>query len=227
MYQASTTPIRVMLIDDHQVVRGGLRMLIESQPGFEVVGEAASSAEALPVISREDPDVILLDLLLRDESGLDLLPQITSGGSKAKVLVLTGLRDPETHLNCVRFGARGLIQKEAAYEVLMKAIRRVHEGEVWFDRSMISTVLTDVLNQRAAKEFDPENAKLESLTDRERQVITLVSEGLRNKQIAERLFISDTTVRHHLTSIFSKLDVSDRLELVIYAYRKGLAEPPH
>jgi DNA-binding NarL/FixJ family response regulator len=131
------------------------------------------------------------------------------------------------HRNCVRSGARGLIQKDAAYEVLIKAIRAVHDGELWFDRSMMSSVLTDVLRKRAAKQLDPEVAKVESLTERERQVITLVCEARRNKEIAEQLFISDTTVRHHLSSIFSKLEVSGRLELVIYAYRQGLAEPPH
>jgi two-component system, NarL family, nitrate/nitrite response regulator NarL len=226
MDKSNGAPIRIVLVDDHQVLRGGLRMLIESQAGFRVVGEAGSNAEAIPIVTREDPDIILLDLDLRGENGLDLLPHITSCGSKAKVLVLTGLRDPEMHRNCVRFGARGLIHKEAAYEVLMKAIRKVHEGEVWFDRSMISSVLTDVLNHRAIKEVNPEAAKLKSLTDRELQVIALVCEGLRNKPIAERLSITDTTVRHHLSSIFSKLDVSDRLELVIYAYRQGLATPP-
>jgi DNA-binding NarL/FixJ family response regulator len=130
------------------------------------------------------------------------------------------------HRACVRLRARGLIQKESASEVLIKAIRRINDGEVWFDRAMMSSVLDDALNQRAAKDADPERSKIASLTEREMQVIALVCESLRNKQIAERLFISDTTVRHHLTSIFSKLEVSDRLELVIYSFRQGLAEPP-
>jgi DNA-binding NarL/FixJ family response regulator len=226
MHHANATRIKIVLVDDHRVVRGALRMLLESQPDLEVVGEAGSTAESILIISREDPDVILLDLDLRGENGLDLIPHIVSSGGKPKVLVLTGLRDPEMHRNCVRSGAQGLIQKDAAYEVLVKAIRAVHDGELWFDRSMMSSVLTDVLNQRAATHLDPEVAKVESLTHRERQVITLVCEARRNKEIAEHLFISDTTVRHHLSSIFSKLDVSGRLELVIYAYRQGLAEAP-
>jgi DNA-binding NarL/FixJ family response regulator len=225
MEQLNKTSIRVMLIDDHQVVRSGLRMLLESQPGFEVVGEAGSGGEAMPIINRTQPDVVLLDIDLKGESGLDLLPQITPN-QKSQVLVLTGIRDPEVHRTCVRLRARGLIHKEAAAGLLLKAIRRVHEGEVWFDRSMMSNVLNDALNQKSAEESDPEKAKIASLTERELQVIGLICEGLRNKQIAERLFISDTTVRHHLTSIFSKLQVSDRLELVIYAYRQRLADPP-
>jgi len=226
MTLTSNSPIKVMLVDDHKVVRGGLRMLLESQPGFTVVGEASNSKEALHIMARELPDIVLLDLDLNSENGLDLLPQISSNGNSPRVLVLTGVRDVDLHRNCVRLGARGLVQKDIATEVLIKAIRRVYEGEVWFDRTMMSSVLNDLLNQRAAKDSDPEAAKIASLTDREGQVIALVCEGLRNKQIAERLYISDTTVRHHLTSIFSKLDISDRLELVIYAYRQGLAEPP-
>ena len=225
-------PIKIMIIDDHKVVRGGLRMLIESQPGLVVAGEAGSGKEALPIISRAEPDVILLDLDLKDESGhnsesgLDILPQLTSDYPKSQVLILTGLRDPEIHRHCVRLGARGLVLKDMASDVLIKAIKKVNAGEIWFDRTMMSNVLSDVLNKKNARESDPARAKIGTLTDRENQVIALVCEGLRNKQVAERLFISDTTVRHHLTSIFSKLGISDRLELVIYSYRYGLAKPP-
>jgi two-component system nitrate/nitrite response regulator NarL len=226
MSESSNGAIKVMLIDDHKLFRGGLRMLIDHNKKYRVVGEAANAAEALPAIRREEPDVILLDLDLNTESGMDLLPQIRESGTSGKILILTGMRDPEVHRTCVKLGARGLLQKDSPAEVVLKAIQRVHDGEVWFDRAMMSSVLSDVLNQKAEKDSDPEQAKLKSLTERENQVIKLVCEGLRNKQIAERLFISDTTVRHHLTSIFSKLEVSDRLELVIYSYRQGLADPP-
>jgi two-component system nitrate/nitrite response regulator NarL len=226
MNQISTETIKVMIVDDHQVMRGGLKMLIESHPGLVVVGEAGDPKEALSVIPRVRPDIILLDLDLKGESGLDLLPEITSQYPESQVLILTGLRDTEIHRHCVKIGARGLVQKELAADVLIKAIKKVHKGEVWFDRTMMSSILSDVLNKKNAKESDPERAKIATLTDRETQVINLVCEGLKNKQIAERLFISDTTVRHHLTSIFSKLEISDRLELVIYSYRYGLAKPP-
>jgi DNA-binding NarL/FixJ family response regulator len=218
--------IKIMIVDDHEVVRGGLRMLIENEPGFTVAGEAGNSKEALIKIAQTEPDVILLDLDLKDESGLDLLPQLSSDHPKSQVLILTGLRDSEIHRHCVRLGARGLVLKDLAPDVLIKAIKKVYAGEIWFDRTMMSSVLSDVLNKKNAKESDPERAKIATLTERENQVLALVCEGLRNKQIAERLFISDTTVRHHLTSIFSKLAISDRLELVIYAYRYGLAKPP-
>jgi DNA-binding NarL/FixJ family response regulator len=226
MTQTNLTPIKVVLVDDHKVVRGGLRMLIENETGIKVVGEAGTVEEAVSVVSREEPDVIVLDLDLRGESGLDLLPQINAAGKKPRVLILTGERDPEVHRQCVKLGARGLVHKELASEVLIKAIKKVNADEIWFDRSMMSNVLNEVLNQKNGRQDNPEALKIASLTAREKQAIDLVCLGLKNKQIADRLFISDTTVRHHLTSIFSKLDVSDRLELVIYSYRHGLGSPP-
>lgn len=217
--------IKVLLVDDHKMVRGGLRMVIEGRPNMTVVGEAGKKEEVLPLVERERPDVVLLDLDLGGQSGSDLIPEIAAGGN-CRVLILTGTREVEIHQACVRLGASGLVMKDADHAVLTKAIEKVYEGEKWFDRTLMSNVLSSVLNQRRAGEEDPEAPKIASLTAREREIVSLVCEGLKNKQIAERLFISDTTVRHHLTSIFSKLDVSDRLELVIYFYRYGLAKPP-
>lgn len=225
MSKTQPKPIRIVLVDDHKVVRGGLRLLLESNSQLKVVGEAGNRADALSLIESERPDIILLDMDLKGESGLDVLQNLPPD-FEGRVLILTGLVDAEIHRKCVRLGARGLVQKELAPEVLVKAIKKVHEGEIWFDRNMMSSVLSDVLSQKERKDGDPERLKITTLTAREHQVIALVSEGLKNKQIAERLFISDTTVRHHLTSIFSKLDISDRLELVIYAYRHELAKPP-
>lgn len=226
MPQQGSEPIRVVIVDDHKMVRDGIRMIVDSRPGLKVVGEAGAKDEALAVVERELPDIVLLDLDLKADSGLDILPELKNLQKPPKVLVLTGVRDPEIHQQCVRLGARGLVQKESASETLVKAIEKVHAGEIWFDRNMMSSLLNEVLNEKNRKRDDPEAVKLASLTEREREVIGLVCLGLKNKQIAERLFISDTTVRHHLTSIFSKLEVSDRLELVIYSYRFGLAEPP-
>ncbi len=123
-------------------------------------------------------------------------------------------------------GAMGLVFKEKAAEVVIRAIERVHAGEVWFDRTLIGNVLTELSRASATKKLDPEATKITKLTEREREIAALIGEGLKNKQIANRLFISETTVRHHLTSVFDKLGVTDRLELIIYAYRHGLAKPP-
>ena len=218
-------PIRVVLVDDHTVVRTGLRMLIESRPGITVVGEASNGAEALAVVARTQPDIIVLDLDLGGESGLDCVSELRAVASTARVLVLTGVRDPELHRQAVRLGSLGLVRKEEAADVLLQAIEKVHAGEVWLEPAMIASVLGEMTGTRTSQPLDPEAAKIASLTEREREVMTLMGQGLRNKQIAERLGISETTVRHHLTSIFAKLEVTDRLELVIYIYRHGLTSP--
>lgn len=221
----TTNHIRVLLIDDHAVVRMGLRMLLESQPGFIISGEAANRAEALAQATATPPDIILLDLDLGGDNGIDMMPALRTIAPDARVILLTGLRDAEQHRRAVRMGATGLVLKDQAFAVLLTAITKVAAGEAWLDPTMVASVLTEMARARAIGQPDPEAAKLALLTARERAVIALIGEGLPNKQISLRMSISETTVRHHLTSIFDKLGVTSRLELVIYAYRHGLAEP--
>lgn len=219
-------PIRVLLIDNHVVVRQGLRMLIESQEGLKVVGEANKS-DAVDVAAREQPDVVVLDVDNGDGGSGDLIPQLLNVAQQARIVVLTASDDAELHRRAVQLGAIGLVFKETSAQVLIRAIEKVGTGEAWLDRTMMADVLTELVHPNFKdKEEDPEAAKIASLSDREREVIGLVGEGLKNKEIAKRLFISEATVRHHLTSIFAKLAVSDRFSLVIYAYRHGLATPP-
>ena len=218
-------PISIILIDDHPIVRSGLRMLINSEPEMKVVGEASDRAEALAVAGREQPDVILLDLDLGGTSGLDLLPELFSVAESARVIVLTGTLDSEAHARAMHLGAMGVVLKEHGLETIVKAVRKVHEGEIWLDRAMAANVFAQRPRAAAAHKHDPETAKIASLTKREREVIALIGEGLRNKQIADRLFISEGTVRNHLTSIFGKLELTDRFELIMYAYRHNLAKP--
>jgi DNA-binding NarL/FixJ family response regulator len=223
MFPLTDEPIRILIVDDHGVLRAGLRLIIESQPHMRVVGEAADRASALWAAAAERPDIILLDLDLGDESGADVLPELRDSVPDSRVILLTGLRDPEAHRRAVQRGAMGLVLKETAIETVIKAIEKVHAGEVWLDRTMIATILSERLRATGSHEHNADAARIATLTDREREVIRLVGEGLKNRQIAERLVISEATVRHHLTSIFSKLGVTDRFELVIYAYRHGLA----
>ncbi|HLA09671.1 MAG TPA: response regulator transcription factor [Pyrinomonadaceae bacterium] len=220
-----TKPIRIMIVDDHAVIRSGLRMLIEHDQSMTVVGMAGTAAEALRVAEAERPDVIVLDLVLAEEDGLDFLPDLCKVSPNSRVLVLTGLQTPDSHRTAIRRGAVGVVLKQQAAELLLKAISKVHAGEVWIDRSMMGSVLTDARSE-AREEINPEALKIKSLTPRELEVVGLVSEGLKNRQIGERLFISETTVTHHLSSIYSKLGVSDRLELVIYAFANELAKKP-
>jgi DNA-binding NarL/FixJ family response regulator len=226
MGSPSPLPIRILIIDDHVMVRTALRTFLENWPKLRVVGEAAGPNEALALAARVQPDVILLDLDLGDTSGLDLLPQLLAAASVTRVLILTGVSDPDLHRQAVSLGAMGLVLKGKSIDILLQAIEKVHMGEVWLEPSMVATVLSDLAHHKGGKQTNFEEAKIATLSPREREVIALVGEGLRNKKIAQHLCISETTVRHHLSSIFSKLEVAERLELVIYAYRHGLAKMP-
>lgn len=203
-------PIRVLLVDDHVVVRAGLRMIIQSRPGMAIVGEAGSRDEALALAAAEHPDIILLDLDLGGDSSIPVISELIAAATEARIIILTGLRDPEAHRQAVLLGAMEIVKKEKAAEVLINAIERVHAGEAWLDPSLMAGVLAEMTRASKGKRADPEAEKIGALT----------------KQIADRLFISETTVRHHLTSIFDKLGVADRVELLIYAFRHGLANPP-
>ena len=220
----SQTAIRILLVDDHQIFLTGLRLLIEKEPDMIVVGTASNRAEALALM-QEHPDIVLLDLDLGNESGIDFLPQLIEPEEPPRVIIVTGVPDPELHLRAVRLGALGVVLKLDPPGFLVKAIRKVHGGEMWLNRPMISTVMTELIHARA-KKMDSEALKIAELTVREREVIALVAEGMRNKQIGERLFISEKTVRHYLTSVFDKLGVADRLALMIYAFQHGLAKIP-
>ena len=218
--------IKLVLIEDHAVVSAGLRVLLESEPGLSVVGVADNREDGLALAAKVKPDLVLLDIMLGDDNSLDFLPELLANNPKTRVIVLTGSQDPQIHRQAIALGAMGLVLKEHASDILLKAIERVSAGEAWFDPSMMANVLTEMARASQGEKADPEAAKIAALTERERQVIHLIGEGLKNKQIADRLFITETTVRHHLTSIFDKLDVSDRLELVIYAYRHNLVQRP-
>lgn len=217
--------IRILIVNDQLVVRDGLRMLIENHPGTKVVAMASTRSEALEIIEREPCDLIILDLELGGYNASSFIPQLREAAKNARVLVLTGSKDSETHQKAAQLGAMGVVLKEDAADQLIKAIEKVYRGEAWLDRVTLGTLLWNLSNQDKDS-LDPRARKISTLTDRERQVITLIAEGLKNRQIAERLFISPTTVTHHLSSIYSKLGVSDRLELVIYAFANKLAKMP-
>ena len=221
-----TQKVNIVIVDDHAVVRAGLRLLIETDRRFSVCNDVGNCRDALDAAEATQPDLIMLDINLDGDNSLLLIPKLLKAAPGARVLVLTGLNDAGIHAEALKAGAMGLVLKEKAAEVLLKAIEKVSQGEVWFDRTTMGSVLSEMSRGGGRTGEDPEAVKIASLTDREREVVTLIGEGLKNKHIAERLFISETTVRHHLTSVFDKLGVTDRLELVIYAYRHNLAKPP-
>jgi two-component system, NarL family, nitrate/nitrite response regulator NarL len=216
-------PIGVLIVDDHAVLRASLRLLLEREPGISVVGQAENRAEALEIATRQQPEIILLDLCLRDENGIDMIPELLGAAEETRIILLTGVRDDEEHRRAIRQGAMGVVSKEAPPELLFKAIRRVNAGELWLNRHMTALLVAELRRPPQASKPPAEAEMIARLTPREREIVSLVAEGRRNKQIADKLYISDTTVRHHLTSILSKLGVSDRMELLIFAYRNNLA----
>ena len=215
-------PIRVVLVDNHVIFRVALHMLIESWPRLSVVGEAGNPVDALEITAREKPAIILLDLDLGHAGdGLDCIPDLLSTAGEGRIIILTGVRDAEAYHRAMYLGAMGLVLKEQTPEELRRAILKVHGGELWVDRQLATSIITRRSRASADKE-DVELAKIALLTEREREVIGHACEGLKNKEIADQLFISLTTVRHHLTSIFGKLQVASRFELIIFAYRNKL-----
>jgi two-component system, NarL family, nitrate/nitrite response regulator NarL len=218
--------IRVMLVDDHLLVMTALKMALEDLPDVELVGTATNINDALDVAGRGNPEVILLDLNLNGTNSLTSLPKLKEAAPQSRVIILTAEHDAEAHRQAVKLGAVGLVLKNAGLDVLVKAIRKVHQGEAWFDRAMMSNLIADITQRQGGQKADDAAQRISTLTERERGVIELIGEGLKNKQIAERLFISETTVHHHLTSIFGKLGVQDRVGLVIFAIRHNLVKLP-
>lgn len=228
MTAASTAPIRVFLIDDHRSILWGLERLIHSgKPAMDVAGIATSCAEALPLLDQAAPDVILLDMDLGKESGLEAIPRLMAR-SPAKILVLTGLRDQAVHDQAVLAGARGVVEKEAPAETILAAIAKVHEGQLWLDRAATGRVFLEFSRQGAGPAVNPEQEKIASLTERERKIVSFLvtHAGATARVIAGELLISEHTLRNHLTSIYDKLAVANRLELFAYAQKHGLDKLP-
>lgn len=228
MTESSANPIRVFIIDDHRSILWGLQRLIESgKPTMNVVGCVGSCAEALKTIKETAPDVILLDIDLGKENGIDEIPRLLAEtNSHAKILMLTGVRDKSAHDKAVLAGARGVVEKEASAETILSAISKVHEGQIWLDREATARIFVEFSRESSAHGADPEQAKIASLTHRERAIVAVTANnaGSTAKTIAQALFISEHTLRNHLTSIYSKLEVSNRLELFAYAHKHGLTK---
>jgi len=220
-----SSPIRILLVDDHRTVLWGLERLIETaNPPMAVVGQATTRAELFEVVTCANPDVIVLDLDLNGENALDSLEEL-GDRTPARVLVLTSTSDPDVHQQAVMQGARGVVHKQEAADVLLRAIEKVHAGEIWLDRNSLGRVVHALSR---GQKSDPEAAKIASLTPRERHIIATVlrEKGARNKVLAEKLHISEHTLRNNLTAIYSKLEVGGRFELYLYAstHRLPLAQ---
>jgi two-component system, NarL family, nitrate/nitrite response regulator NarL len=215
-------PIRILQVSDLLMMRAGLRLLLEAS-GLVVAGEASSCEEAVRIAERELPNIILIDLDLAKGS-FACFADLTSASHEGRIIALADQNRIQDHPTAIELGAVGLLLKQEPADMLTKAIRKVHEGELWLDRISTADLLRNMTRRRRFE--DVEGAKIATLTKREHEVISLIGEGLKNRVIAERLFISEATVRNHLTSILNKLGVSNRSELVVYSFRHKLVPHP-
>lgn len=222
----SEHPIRVMIVDDHKSVVWGLERLVDSaQPRMKMVGTANSCADMLATVCAANPDVILLDLDLNGESSIDTLPDLQRL-TQGQILILTGARDTNLQQAAIMKGARGIIGKDESAEIVLRAIERVHAGEVWINRTLMGKVI-GAMSADAGKAAhpNPEAAKIASLTQRERDIVRAMvqNRGDKSQVIAAALHISEHTLRNHLTVIYDKLGARNRLDLYAYATQHGLA----
>jgi DNA-binding NarL/FixJ family response regulator len=216
--------IRVLLIEKQALTRDALRALVESWAGFEVVGGVGTTVEALAMAAAAQPDIIVLDLSMGDQGSdaLEMIAALRKGEPRARIIVLACDDSEPARVQAVLKGAVGVVPRGQPGSSLRKAIEKVHDGEVWLERSLTASVLREFADQDKALVIDPNMARIKSVSVREGDIIKLVCLGLSNRNIGERLSISEATVRHHLTSIYDKLELQNRLELVIFAYHNGL-----
>jgi len=212
--------IRVAIADDQALVRSGFRLIVEAREDLEIVGEAEDGQQAVALVEELEPDVLLLDIRMPQGSGLDAVPAVLKISPNTHVLVLTACDEKEEHVRAFRLGAKGVILKDSARQTLMQAIRTVCRGEVWMDPRM-SGALAEELSHMG--DGDPISTRQENgLTERELEIVRLVASGYKNKEVGATLAISERTVKTHLTNIFQKLGVRDRVGLVMYALRHNL-----
>jgi DNA-binding NarL/FixJ family response regulator len=220
---ADKSKIRVAIVDDHTLFREGIKRILSLESDIEVVGEAIDGEEVISLLTNCRPDILLLDIKMERINGLQILPQIVQQYSFLKVIILTAQISLPESVTAIKNGARGIILKHSASEFLIKGIRKVYQGELWADTSTMTQVVESLSRKYRGEKESEKNKK--DLSQREREVVCLVASGHRNKEIADKLFISEQTVKTHLSNIFQKLEINDRLELALYAMRNGLATP--
>ncbi len=219
----AVTPIKLLIADDHPVVRIGLRNMLQSDSQIKVIAEAKDGVEALHMVRTLRPDILLLDLAMPRMPGMEALRELTANGGTTRTIVLTGHVDKRQILEALQLGARGVVLKDAAVAHLSACIRAVMQGQYWLEGRPVQN-LVQLLRDLTAQTAPPPR-KTFGLTARELEVVTLITEGSTNKHIAETFGISEETVKRHLTNIFNKLGVGNRLELALFALNHNLLPP--
>ncbi len=213
--------IHILIADDHPIFRDGLRRLLEAEPGLKVVGEACDGAEAVTMANHLRPDILLLDLAMPRHPGLEALREMSSGQQSVRVILLTAAAEKRQIVEALQLGARGVVLKDSATQLLLKAIHTVMAGEYWVGRESVSN-LVQYLRSLVQSSGDEARQKKFGLTPRELEIVSAVVAGYANKEIAGYFKISEDTVKHHLSNIFDKLGVSTRLELALFAVNQAL-----
>jgi DNA-binding NarL/FixJ family response regulator len=211
--------IKIALADDHTIFRDGLRRLLQLEPDFDIVAEAEDGSEVPDILKDQSPDILLLDLKMPGLDGLSVLQRLQAQKHKTKIIVLTASDDEGEYVQAMKYGTCGIVLKQTATDLLIKSIRKVYEGEIWLDAKTTAAVMRQFASPSDA---GPRERDKPRLSNREREIVALVAQGFKNKEIAERMFISEQTVKNHLHNIFDKLGVSDRLELALYAIHRNI-----
>jgi DNA-binding NarL/FixJ family response regulator len=221
--------IRIVVADDHPIFRDGLCKLLALEEDFEVVAQAQDGRQVLDVLQQHEPDILLLDLKMPGLDGLATLQRLQVARNKTRVIVLTASDDKNEFVQAMKLGTSGIVLKQTATELLIKSIRKVHAGEIWLDSHTTAAVIRTFVAADEAPAPPPQqlspaprDRERSPLSQREREIVALVAQGFKNKEMAEKMFISEQTVKNHLHNIFDKLGVSDRLELALYAIHNNL-----
>ncbi len=212
-------PIRLIIADDHAVVREGLAAMLEDEPDMQVAGLVGTGRDAVALVRQQQPDIALLDITMPDMNGLDATREIVADQAAVKVLILTMHEEEAFFFEAIRAGAAGYVLKGADSEELLSAIRAVHEGGVYLPPKLAGGLVRDHLEHHPQPPLD------DPLTPREREILTLITQGLTNRDIAQQLTLSLNTVKTHRLHILQKLNLHDRAELIDYALRRGLLHP--
>jgi DNA-binding NarL/FixJ family response regulator len=220
-------PITILLADDDDLVRTALRTILESEPNFKIVGEVSNGAQAVEVARRLNPSVVLMDVQMPEMDGISATKLIVSNGpdNGPKIIVLTTFEMDEYVFEALRAGASGFLLKRTRADDLISGIKVVAEGEALLSPSITGRLIREFVKRPSSKMDGASAKRLDLLTERELEVLTLVAHGLSNMEIAERIFISEGTVKTHIRRLFSKLDVRDRTQAVIFAYHAGIVSP--